>query len=55
MNMDICKFYTNSNKAIEILDRDKIYTKVTFIDIDFEIEASKVLRIIYSAKDDNFS
>ena len=55
MNMDICKFYTNSNKAIEVLDRDKISTKVTFTDIDFEIESSKVLGMIYSAMDDNFS
>ena len=55
MNMDICKFYTNSTKAIEVLDRDKVSTKVTFTDIDFEIESSKVLGMIYSAKDDNFS
>ncbi len=55
MNMDICKFYTNSNKAIEILDRDKVSSKVTFTDMDFEIETSKVLGMVYSAKDDNFS
>ena len=55
MNMDICKFYTNSSKILTKLDRSKVSQKVTFTDIDFEIETSKVLGMVYSAKDDNFS
>ena len=28
INMDICKFYTNSNEALKILDKNKVSTKV---------------------------
>ena len=44
MNMGIYKVYIYSNKAVEILDRDKISTKVTFTAKDLEIESSKSLR-----------
>ena len=53
--MDIQKFYTNSKLALNFLDKDRFLTKVTFIDIDYEKEASKVLGMVYSAKTDTFS
>ena len=53
--MDIQKFYTNSKLALNFLDKDRVLTKVTFTVIDYEIEASKVLGMFYSAKTDTFS
>ncbi len=53
--MNICKFYTNCTKVFKHSDRNRVLLKITFTGVDFEIETSKVLAMIYSAKEDYFT
>ena len=53
-NMSVAKFYSNSRSVVKKLPKDLLSTKVIFSSKDAEIEASKVLGMIYDAKTDVF-
>ena len=53
--MPIGKFYSNSPEVLKIIPRELHSKKVSFDHKDPEIEASKVLGMIYDAKQDQFT
>ena len=51
----ITKFYTNSQQVLDLIPDELLSKKMIFGDKDPEIDASKVLGIIYNANDDTYS